>query len=165
MSTHPFPRGLGFGAEVIVTAEVMRLLAELTEEEGVYLFKQNLRSRGYQAGSKYGEGARFTGTSWPGAPVSLEWAPARAAAYPLEPMPRVGSAPQRLRRMLSEPRRGVVIGVTDRSEGSVIERVLRPPSRTIRVLEVALAVPSGSARVILVHPHDAQPVPRPRTSP
>lgn len=163
MSTHPFPPGLRFGSEILYTAEAMRVLGSVTEEEGQYLFGQTLRSRGYRASKT--EGAQFAGATWPGAAVPLAWNPSRAAAYPLEPIPRPGASPQRLRRMLAEPARGLVIGVTDRMEGTVVGKTLSPPTRRIRVLEVAVAVASGSARVILVHPQDAQPVPRPRTTP
>lgn len=163
MTVYRFPPGLGFGTPVLFTAEAMRIVAELTDEPGVYLFRQTLRSRGYLASKALG--SQFTAGSWPGAPVPLAWNPASAADYPLEPAPRRGAAPQRMRRILAQPARGVVVGITDRREGTVNDRLLVPPLRTIRVLEVALAVPSGSARVVLVHPQDAQPVPSSKDQP
>lgn len=151
MSVLPFPARLGFGVEVLVQAEAVRLTADT--DGG---FREQLRSRGYQGNR---QGRLFPGDVWPGAPIGVDWDPG-PRGYRLDPPRADGESPVRVRRLLREkPTRAVVIGITDRVEGTLIAGTLRAPGRTIRVLELALHVPSGRAKVILAHPRDVQPVP------
>lgn len=152
-----FPRSFGFGEEVLVGARLVRLVT--TPIDGAtFDFQELLRSRGYE-GNKQGD--RWMADSWPGAPVSLDWEEG-PRAYPLEDL-HPDRRTVRVRRLLYEhPPRAVVIGATHRQEGVIVDRSLESPIRTITALEVALAVPSGRARVILAHPNDLQAVPRPR---
>lgn len=150
-----FPERLAFDTRVLVVAQLARLVGDGTG------FRELLRSRGYQSDKS---GARFDVGEWPGSPVPLDWEEG-PRGYPLDPDPARTTA-VRIRRLLGDASvQGVVVGSTYRQEGYLIEGQLLPPSRTIRVLEVALAVPSGRARIVLVHPRDAQPVQRPRSRP
>lgn len=148
-----FPEGCAFGMDVTVYASLARLVADGTG------YRELLRSRGYAAEKN---GATFAPGAWPGAPVPLDW-DAGPRDYPLEPDPARVTA-VRVRRMLNEkPPRAVIVGCTYRQEGFIIDGTLLPPGRVITVLEVALNVRSGRARIVLAHPHDVQPVPRPRS--
>lgn len=147
----PFPKGYPFGTPILLTAEVVRLVAE--DGGG---FREQLRSRGY-AGNQ--SGRLFPGLDWPGAAVGTDWEPA-PRGYPIAPAAGPRGNPVRLRRLLQErPQRGVVVGITYRQEGILRGGSLAEPNRTIRVLEVALHVRSGRAKLALVHPRDVQTVP------
>jgi hypothetical protein len=139
---------------VLVQAETVRVGAFPTVDDAVTF--NELLIRGARGGR--------TWDAWPGAPVDEGWNPA-PRAYPLQPVPSEQQGnPVRLRRLLhDEPRRAVVIGVTDRIEGYLQpggDR-LYPPGRNITLVEVAFVVSSGPAKVALAHPNDLQPVPRP----
>lgn len=148
-----FPAKLNFGTEVTVVAVLARLVGDATG------FRELLRSRGYWAAQN---GSTHDPGPWPGAPIPLEWEDA-PRGYPLDPDPARITA-VRIRRMQGDASvLGVVVGSTYRQEGYLIDSRLVPPARTIPVLEVALAVRSGRARIALVHPRDAQPVQRQRS--
>lgn len=150
-----FPPNLRFGREILVSAEAVRLVAETG---GGY--REQLRSRGYAGNQR---GRLWTGDEWPGAPVDVSWEPA-PRAYPLSPPATDTVNPVRVRRILAErPSRGIIVGSTRRVEGQLTGGSLAAPNRTIRVLEVALRVPSGRARLVLAHPKDVQPVPCPQS--
>lgn len=147
-----FPDRLGFGTDVLVSALLARLVGDGTG------YRELLRSRGYQSEKT---GATFEAGEWPGAPVPLEW-DSGPRGYPLSPETRLLPA-VRLRRLIADaPARAIVVGCTYREEGYLVDGMLRTPKRSITVLEVALAVRSGRARIVLAHPNDVQPVPRPR---
>lgn len=144
---------LRFGANVLIRAETVRVIAE--PHDGGHRFKQAV-------GETYGRYVLHefdAGDHWPGEPIDETWQQA-PRGYTITPAVN-GKVLARVRRLpLETPAVGLIIGFTSRQEG-VIATVagatqLYPPTRTVPLLEVALP-PSGQgkARIVLVHRHDA----------
>lgn len=155
--------GQSFGADVVVHAEVVRVLGK-HDEEGL-LFRQTASSR---------DSGRFTrhewptATDWPGSPVPVSWADA-SPDFDLSPTPGEDDLLVRLRRIIFRvPEVGVVVGPSvRRQEGRILraanvsdaDATLVGPGRMINLVEVALPPSSGRARIVLTHPRDLAQLP------
>lgn len=153
--------GYSFGVDVVVNAEVVRVLGK---HDGKLVFRQTASSR---------DSGRFTrhewpnATGWPGSPLPVTWAAAPAG---FDPTPEVGEGDVlvRLRRIIYRvPEVGVVIGPSiRRQEGRILkaadtsdEASLVGPGRMLNLVEVALPPASGRARIVLAHPRDLAQLP------
>lgn len=153
--------GLTFGVDVIVHAEVVRVLGKY---DGRPVFRQTASSR---------DSGRFTrhewpaATTWPGSPLPVAWA-AAPSGYDSTPEVGEGDVLIRLRRVIFRvPEVGVVIGPSiRRQEGRILkpdstndEAALVGPGRMLNLVEVALPPASGRARIVLAHPRDLSQLP------
>ena len=145
------PPGFRFGHEVLVQATAERLTAKLVD--GAVRYSEVLRARAGSGLTGNLVGTVYDQDHWPGAAPDPDWAPS-PRGYPVEPVPTETTTHTRLRRMLRErPARGVVIGVTERQENSVVDGVTSAPSRFLLVMEIALET-TGASRVELAFPQD-----------
>lgn len=154
--------GMDFGLDVIVAAEVVRVLAT-TEDDATPVWRQTASSR---------DSGRFIrhewpdASAWPGATVPEAWSPPPAGFDP-SPTPEAGDVFVRLRRLIFRvPEIGIVIGPSIRRQEGRILASTRPnedaalvgPGRTLNLVEVALPPSSGRARIVIAHPRDLAPV-------
>jgi hypothetical protein len=156
-----------FATRVVVAAEIVRVLRKI-EPDGTAAYRQTGRSRDAHRFARHD----FTdATSWPGAPIPLDWSPIPEVLEPYFELEPAGSHLDRvyvrLRRLNQRiPEVGVVIGTATKLEGTVYDateegddRALDGPGRRIALCEVALPPARTRSRVVLAHPQDLQPVP------
>lgn len=154
--------GASFGADVIVAAEVARVLGKV-DDDGRLIFRQTASAR---------DAGRFVrydwpdATDWPGGPIPHAWDPAPPRFHP-NPGLDAGDVIVRLRRIVNRvPAIGIVVGPSvRRQEGRILrgddgeDASLVGPGRTLNLVEVALPPTSGRAHIVLVHPRDLSVLP------
>lgn len=159
-------RVLEFGAEVVVSAEVVRVIGKLVDDQVVYRQAGSSRDLGRYVRHDFdGDGP------WPGAPIGVDWEPSASKGFDAQQPVVDGTVLVRLRRVIYRvPEIGIVIGRTRRQEGRILggkahgevdgePAQLAGPGRTVNLVELALQ-PQGStkARIVLAHQYDLQPV-------